>query len=106
MAAARVHPFRHAIFLTAVRSRLVRELVAAGTPREEALATARDLDTDVIEEAAVHFNGGEAPTVGAGGIIAAIIAFLTSPAFAQLIAFLLSLFAGTAVPETPAPPPA
>ncbi len=88
--------FHHPIFAHMVRVRLADRLVSElGYDRPSALAAVAGLDDAAIQESAAHLHAAE-PKAGAGGIIAAILAFLTSPAFGQLIALLLSLFGGAA----------
>jgi hypothetical protein len=118
------HPFRHAMFLRTTRNHLAAASRAEGADRAEARDFADDFTDEELIELAAHVEAkspkGTVPKMGAGGIVAFLLAILNSPYFAELIAFIMSLFSSkaerieairavmaalAAVPE-PAPPPA
>lgn len=87
----------------AVRTHLVAKLMNEhGYTRADARDVVGALEDSVIEEGALQVAPPDTPkAVGAGGLLAFILAFIQSPAFAQLLALLISLF----VTPTPAPTP-
>ncbi len=105
MANAKTSLYRHPLFTHMVRMRLADKLVSElGYDRRSAMEAVAGLPDDSIHDAAVHAAGPE-PKVGAGGIIQAILDFLSGAGLGKLIAFLLSLF-GLATPApTPDPVP-
>ncbi len=105
MANAKVSLYRHPLFAHMVRMRLADKIVTElGYDRRSAMEAVAGLSDDSIHDAAVHTAGPE-PKAGAGGIIQAILDFLSGAGLGKLIAFLLSLF-GLATPsQTPEPVP-
>lgn len=104
MAAAKAKPFRDAMFLFVVRTRLANRLVSEqGYSRAEARDAASHLTDAFIEEAAtsVSATSEAVPTVGAGGFLVFLLAFIQSPLFSQLIEILLGLFAAPQSQTTP-----
>jgi hypothetical protein len=102
---AAAHPFRHAMFQLMTRNHFAALLAQQnGYSRSEAFDVARSLTDDIIEQTAEHVvveaaktgGAGAVPKMGAGGILAFLMAFLQSPLFSQLLQTLLSLFGGTA----------
>jgi len=100
-----VSTFRNDTFLLAVRTHLVTRLVRDhGFERPEAREIVGHLNDAIIEEGAHQVAPDSPKALPPGGILAFILQFLQSPAFAQLLALLLSLFASP--PAPPAPPSA
>jgi hypothetical protein len=89
--------FRHELFLFSTRNHLAAAARADGFDWQEAREYAHSFKDDALVSLAESFAElhPEAPKVGAGGILAAVLAFLMSPQFAELIAWIMSLFAGT-----------
>lgn len=99
---AQISTFRNATFQLAVRTHLVSKLMAEHSyTRSDARDVAGALEDAVIEEAALQVDPNAPKVLPSGGILAFILQFIQSPAFAQLIAILISLF----VPTTPPTPP-
>jgi Na+(H+)/acetate symporter ActP len=87
--------FKHPTFANVVRENLALQLVATQSwDITDAREAAYGLDTDTIADAATAAAGTSAPAPGT--LLAMILAFISSPAFAQLLATLIGLFGGAA----------
>ncbi len=90
-------PFLHNLFLRAARNHLFAAARADGLDRDDARKFADSFEDDELEALALSFQEMRGATLpkAPGGFLAAILAFIMSPQFAELIAWIMSLFAGT-----------